>query len=500
MNRTHSRGLLAALATSLATLSLASSADAAGLYFQDRGVRPLGRAGAFVAGADDLGAIYYNPAGIAFAPNQFLLDASWLRFSSTYDRTANVRPVDPNTGQPGPPRSVNVGTVNGSSPILPIPTLAGSIGINEQLVVAVGMYAPYSAITSYPERVNGQPAPQRYSLLSLDGSALAILGAFVAYKPNEHFAVGLGPTLLAGTFQSTVIFGACPPDKLACAPEQPEYDAKGQLTVGPIRSLSATIGAVIVPDEKLRFGLSYQLPYTVDSPAKFKTVLPQAAIFDNASVDGEDARVKFKLPWIARVGAELRPSPKTRIEVAFVYEKWSMHDAITVEPDNTVLRNVSVFPPEYKLGTIKLERNFQDAYSVRLGGEQTIHLGKYDFDFRGGIAYEKSAVPRAYLSVLTVDMNKITVSGGTGIHIGERWRFDGLIALVFPETVTVGNDEAKLYKVNPVRANRREGDEVPINAGTYKARAIVLGMGLRYDFGAKAAPRPADPPPEEAAE
>ena len=42
----------------------AAPADAGGLYYADRGVRPLGRAGAFVAGADDPGAITYNPAGM----------------------------------------------------------------------------------------------------------------------------------------------------------------------------------------------------------------------------------------------------------------------------------------------------------------------------------------------------------------------------------------------------------------------------------------------------
>ena len=67
-----------AVAVLLGTLATAADAGAAGLYFSDRGVRPLGRGGAFVAGADDLGAIWYNPAGIVDAPSSFLLDASWL--------------------------------------------------------------------------------------------------------------------------------------------------------------------------------------------------------------------------------------------------------------------------------------------------------------------------------------------------------------------------------------------------------------------------------------
>src|SRR5204862_8256560 len=70
-----------------AALTLASAeAHAAGLYFSDRGVRPMGRAGAFVAGADDLGAIWYNPAGLADAGSSVLVDFSWLRFDTDYTR------------------------------------------------------------------------------------------------------------------------------------------------------------------------------------------------------------------------------------------------------------------------------------------------------------------------------------------------------------------------------------------------------------------------------
>ena len=67
-----------------------AEATAAGLYFSDRGVRPLGRGGAFVAGADDLGAIWYNPAGIVDAPSSLLIDAAYLDYGTTYARQAQT--------------------------------------------------------------------------------------------------------------------------------------------------------------------------------------------------------------------------------------------------------------------------------------------------------------------------------------------------------------------------------------------------------------------------
>ena len=81
VRRALPRGACALLAAAAAASS-AQPADAAGLYFADRGVRPAGRAGAFIAGADDLGAIWYNPAGIVDAQSSVLVDFSWLRFTS----------------------------------------------------------------------------------------------------------------------------------------------------------------------------------------------------------------------------------------------------------------------------------------------------------------------------------------------------------------------------------------------------------------------------------
>src|SRR3954453_10223575 len=110
-------------------LSAGSDARAAGLYFSDRGVRPMGRAGAFVAGADDLGAIHYNPAGLADAGSSILVDFAWLRFQNEYTRELSIVDAD-NTV-----RTVTSPTVRGTSPIIPIPTIAGSLALNEQWTI-----------------------------------------------------------------------------------------------------------------------------------------------------------------------------------------------------------------------------------------------------------------------------------------------------------------------------------------------------------------------------
>src|SRR5579871_5901260 len=101
------------LAAFAALTAFATSADAAGLFTADRGVKPLGRGGAWVAGADDIGAIWYNPAGLADAGTSILADFAWLNFTADYKRRTQV--IDAN----GVAHVVdNFPQVSGSTPVL----------------------------------------------------------------------------------------------------------------------------------------------------------------------------------------------------------------------------------------------------------------------------------------------------------------------------------------------------------------------------------------------
>ena len=339
------RRSLAALAALLVTTAAGAQAHAGGLYFSDRGVRPMGRAGAFVAGADDLGSIWYNPAGLADAKTSLLADFAWLRFSSEYTRQLRIVDAD------GTVRYVNSPTVTGSSPIIPFPTIAASYNFGErkEWTVAAGSYAPYAAIATYPDQVNGQPSPARYALGSFDGSALILLGGWIAYKPIEQLRFGLGLGALVGFFQSSGTFSVSPADRLVAAPEQPEYDAAASFRVGPIVAPTGNLGVTYVPTKEIRFASSFQLPIVVSSQTKFQVRLPTAAIFDGASVNGQNAHVRFELPPILRFGIEGRPTDDLRIEVAYVHEFWSVHDSIDLTPEGVSIDGISGLPRHVQL-------------------------------------------------------------------------------------------------------------------------------------------------------
>ncbi|WP_394823249.1 OmpP1/FadL family transporter [Pendulispora albinea] len=479
MNRCRRAAKALALAVGFIVIDAAldsSVAQAGGLYFSDRGVKPLSRGGAWIAGADDIGAIWYNPAGLADAGTSLMVDFAWLNHRSEFTRKTQV--VD----AAGTVRVYEFPTVEGKSPILPIPTIGGSynFGQRKEFTLAGAVYAPYTALSSFPTVVDGQPAPQRYSLISLDGSALVGIGAWFAYKPIEQIRLGIGVGALVGAFTSTIFFNANPADRLIGAPEDPNYDAQGQLKANII-SPTANVGATFVPDKHVRIGVSYNLPIWVNAPGSLKVRLPSAVLFDKASVSGDDVKVKFKLPGIFRVGVEVRPIEALRAEVAYVREFWGIHDRIDVYPENVALNNVTGFPSPYNVPSITLPRGFQDSNSFRVGAQYTVQIKeKYKIDFRAGFNYDQSAVPAPYLSALTIDLDKYTASLGGSLHVGNHWRLDAVYARIFAKDQEVSPAEAAVPRVNPVRGNPTATES--INGGTYSASANVFGVGVNYKF------------------
>lgn len=484
----------AALAASFAlagSLFTAAPAEAGGLYYADRGVRPLARGGAFVAGADDAGALMYNPAGMFDAGTQILIDASWVHFTSDYTRQAILPQIDPNTGKQVGSYTQTFPKVSGTTPILPIPTLAATIQVHKQVVIGFGAWAPYAALTTYPEKVEGKAAPQRYSLISLDGSALAFVGAGVAIAPIKELRLGAVVGMLTGVFNTRVAFAGCVPERFLCAPESPSWDVLSQLSVGPIFAPTGSLGVTAVPHPSWRIGAAVQLPAYVRSTATLKTRLPSTPVFEKATQEGETGRVAFNLPWSVRAGVETRAVENLRLEVAFNYDRWSMHDAITLEPEGIALKNVAGFPATLNVATVTLPRNFQDSVAIHLGGEYAFTAGGLDWTARAGASFETSAVPSSYLSVLTIDHNKVTTAVGASLKY-KRLRFDLTYAHVFGFDVEVDPRDAKIALVSPVKANEPIRADI-INGGLYSARADVIGVGMAYSFGgpAEADPKPA---------
>lgn len=426
------------------------------MFLPGRGARPLGRAGSFVAGADDAGALYYNPAGLADVDDvTALLDGGLIFQRVHYDR------VD-SGGNPQPP-------VDGQMQILPIPTVALTWQPRRWVTLAAGLWVPYLALNDYPE-----DGPQRYSLVTLDGSAGAVLELAAAFKLNEHVWLGLGLQNLIFHFNSRITLSGCL--ETNCAPEDPGFDALTEANATSWFTPSGIVG-LTVAYPTWRAGASLQLPFWVSADGTVRPRLPTDPMYANVTVNGDSASVELTLPLMLRAGFEVRPIPKLRLELGFDYEAWSMQKSITLRPHGVHLDNVPGIGTYY-LGPTAIPLGRTDSFSAHLGIEWTppfTGVLRRKLDLRAGYLFESSSTPDAYVSVLNPDGMKNMITAGFSTHIW-KLRFDVGYAHIFMPDRTVTDSQA--LQANPVRPSLA----VPVGNGHYSIVTDILAAGVNGVF------------------
>lgn len=511
---------LAALALAL-TLSLGlapSRARAGGFYLLDRGTRAMGRGGAFVAGADDPQSLWYNPAGLGWSGNQLMLDATMTVFGVDYTRVDSGGTTLP--------------TVHGSSAPLPIPTVAGSFRFDgvPQLTFGIGVFAPNAALMQWPASVTvdgmQQPAPQRYSLLSMDGSIIASLAIGAAWRPIDELSIGIGVHVVYGSFAARTTMSAC--DGVTCAfPEDPDYDAVAQLTLNPAFTAVATLGA-IYDAGPVRFGLSVMTPYALSGTAQIQVRVPSAATFDGAFVRTREgscagvtdqeiassiaaggshpcqstrADLNLDFPWVIRFGVQLEAIENLTLEAAVVWETWSLQQEASVRPRNVWFADALGGALDYQVGPLSIPRHMHDTVSVRLGGEYTIDGW---IQLRLGAYFETGAFDDAWLQALTIDSDKLVVSGGLSMRVDGGLWLDAMVGYAHLFSHNVTNSQVPLP--NPIRPAlspsdpRAAGDPTYVGNGTYNMTAPFFGVGLRWitDYQSPASATTPDEDPDAA--
>lgn len=458
MNRTT---VLVAVVAALAIVNM-HGARAGGMQLPSRGVRPTARGGAFVAGADGLGAFGFNPAGLAaLVKNErrrsLLVDFGYVGQSARYLRIdSGMNPED----EP----------VENQAPGLPIPTLAASYQLGERAVLAVGVYAPYAALGKYPE-----DGPQRYSLVTMSESLLAITEVAIGYWLTDRVRVGAGLQNMGVFMAASIVFSGCP-GQIVCAPEDPEFDAVGKVTQLDVFNPSAVFGAQIDVSEMLRAGLAIQLPFFVSGSGKFQTRLPSSGFFDGAQVVGDRADVSFTWPAVLRAGVEMQPLPRWKFELAGSIEFWSLHDEFSIEPRDVRIENAPGVGT-YEVGEIAIPRNFDNSYALHAGLEAQ-PMASMPLSILAGYSFETAAAPDEYLSVMTVDGAKHLIAGGVGYQL-DAWTIHAAIGVASVADRTVTPEEGKSPQINPIRA---EGTDVYVNWGDYSSSWVIAGAGVSRDF------------------
>lgn len=445
---------LAALAViALGMAAWAGEARAGGMLLPVRGVRTLERAGALIAGADDADALWLDPAGLAHLAGdgkvQLLFDAAFVSQAVDYAR------IDSGGN--------HLASVSNQQSGMAIPTIAAAYGIGDRLVLSGGIAAPYGGVHSYDDG-----GAQRYSSVSLAGSVFVYLTAGAAYKLGDRLRVGVTVVDVISRLSSRIALSGCP-GQTVCAPEDPDFDAIGQVSQTDLVAPSGSIGVQYDVAPIATLGLAFQAPSRVSATGKFATRLPSSAFFNGARVVGDQADLSFTLPAVIRAGVELHPTPELRIEAALDTELWSMHDAIEITPHDIRIENAPGVGT-YTVGNMVIPRKYKTSFAPAIGGEWR----RDELTLGAGYSYETAAAPADHVSVLTVDSAKHLIGIGGGYET-RGWQIGASAGLVLLSEVQVSLADGKVTQLTPLRD---QPSSVVVNAGSYRSHYLIAGLRL----------------------
>lgn len=459
-----------------------AQAQAAGFWNLDRGPSHYGRGGANIANPQDPVALYTNPAGLAGLRGlQLNVDGNMLfdgktftrapqqfdRFDGTY--TYEFETVR-NTAEPFPPSPGIFAAYNFANLGLP------------GLTVALGGYGPPRSDTVYPATETGcDPAPanatsrcnapQRYSMV--ESHNLQIHYALgVAYElPWLQMRLGVNFMLIDQIIDTRLTLNAG--SLLGDQPEDPGWDVDVKAQAAAHGVPSAAFGFSMAPFSFLKVGIVYQLPYSVNAKGT-----AQLTVGDDmaqlATVQGDRIRVRLSMPSIFRAAIQYDdPAGLFDVELAFVWEGWSQNRQIIFAPKDI---SVNVLGNQMDIGRVYLNNNWEDTFSLRLGGEVNVFPDLWLL--RAGAYYEKSPVPLNRVNAGSFDLDKFGFTLGSRVDFPLGFWLDVAAGLVLFQTAEVTDSQVLLN--DPLTGE----DLHAVGNGIYSNTAVYLmaGLGVQIDI------------------
>lgn len=493
LSRSSSRRGAGWLALLLVTGS-AAPADAAGYLSGSKGARASGRGGAFVARADDVSAVEFNPAGLA------RLDSSLLevenRFSYNAYTFTRAPTLDWGNLDNGVPPYVEFSTVKNEKPwqaLEPFVGAASNLGLADWGFALAAYAVPGIGRESFP--VDGG---QRYMMVERE-AILLNYAASVAWSFGGIF--GLGATLQwihAPRIRYSLVIDANQFPAVV-NPVSSELDMLATVSGSDPFTPNAIVGAWYRPAPFLEIALSGQVIPTQIETHSTLSVEPQSPeIVDEVVLrrDGElanDVRLTLPLPVTARAGLRYRHLVGERelfdVELDVGYEAWSRVERFTVDGNGLI---ANLIGQRVDVGLIEVEKKWHDTVNVHLGGDYAAVAGR--LTLRGGVFFESAVADLAYSHVDFVSGRQLGGALGGSVFFGPievalayeyrhqptRYLSEGQ-ARVFQE-VPSSQCEPPYTDTNNCNAQFLGRPSPPVNAGTYRAHSHVASLDVLWRF------------------
>lgn len=393
------------------------SVDAGGFQVNLQGTPNVGMGHVGAALAIDPSAQFFNPGALGMVRSGFTAGTTPI-----FARLAYREPA------PGTYTATNEATV--STPFAAYGSYRLDLGGEKKLAFGLSAYTPFGSRVLYADDWKGQFAIREIALSAI------FIQPTLAINFDERFGIGFGPVFATGN----VLVRRAIPAQFADG-------SYGEARLSGAGNGFGFNAGLYYQDygERVAFGLSYRskVVFSADNGNAEFTVPDALAEFFPTTTFAS----RLQLPWTVTAAASYRFAGENRISLDINYVGWSVYQSLDFDfADNTSRLEDSQSP-----------RNYSNAFIFRLGWQKAI---TDDFDVRAGAYFDMTPVPDGYTTPETPDANKLGLSAGASYEI-KRFRIDLAISWVEAMQRTDINLEQNF-------------------GGTYKARAIIPGIGLGY--------------------
>ncbi len=364
----------------------------------------------------DASSVHFNPGALAFLTTKYnfsggcSLTFSDVRFSKL---NSNYRASTNNS----------VGT-----PLY----FYGAGRLNDKMVISLGVTTPYGNSLKWDKDWDG-----RYLIQDISLRAIAIQPTF-SYQINDKLGIGVGVMITNGSV-----------DLNKALPLESETGDGSVNLSGTTTAIGFNAGLFYQMNSKISVGVNYRSEMDMkidDGNVNFNVPASMSSYFPNDN----SFKAELPLPANLTVGVAYKLKSKWLFAVDIQHVYWSAYEELNFNfKNNTSLLADSSNP-----------RNYKNTSIYRVGGQ---YKASELLTIRAGAYYDESPILDDYMTPETPGMDKIGVSCGASVNIGERLSVDASLLYIKGLKRDSGYKPAAFY-------------------GTYDSVAILPGVGLSYAF------------------
>jgi long-subunit fatty acid transport protein len=350
--------------------------------------------------------------------------------------------------------------------------ISTDFGYFDRWTFAAGIYGPSAyGQREFPVTVGSMPSPSRYDLVSED-LLIFYPTLSAAVRVTKWFDLGVALHLVYGHFNLASVATVDLGRTLCVNAEYQPCDSQTTLDLSGVTA-TASLGMMFHPLDTLSIGINLRGPASIDATGTVQGTAPAVQMLDVAP---ESASFHTKLPWVLRAGiryAFIKDNfEHGDIELDGTYEAW----ADAQNPGSQInIPSLSIFQDINPT----IVHNFQDTYSVRVGGAYNLRLPTGALTFRLGFFFDSAATKYKDTRIDFDTMAKYAPTVGLGYKV-RGISLNVAYAYVWSPDRDVTNGDIRIINAVTMGSNLDSKNQLlpAVNNGHYHAENQILSFSI----------------------